>query len=267
MSTPSMQITIRGAAFRAALLAGFAGAALTAAPARAQEEPPSPEEMKQKVIEIEKLMKKAEEALARSVDSKDPEKAAKEMEKIFDEQARKQTGKSGEDLRKEAASGSSEAAEAIRKIMEESKKASAGASEEIKKLLEETKQGGQGASAGIEWLLKQVKSGGGGSGGGSGGGGGGKDPKEKPEEKKPDGDKKDDPKDKKDEQKDKGPKPPESNKERPRNPQFEAWYASLPPQVKQAYDAQDWDSIPPQFRSIVREWTKKMAEEQDKERK
>lgn len=37
--------------------------------------------------------------------------------------------------------------------------------------------------------------------------------------------------------------------------------AQLPPQVRKAYETGEWDAIPPRWRTLIRQWTKKMAEE------
>jgi hypothetical protein len=109
------------------------------------------------------------------------------------------------------------------------------------------------------------------TGGTGGGGGGGQHPQSedpqgrKPEKKdeKPDGGDKRSP-----QEKEKGDEPPpEGDREKPRNPEFDKWFAELPPQVRKAYETQDWDSIPPRWRELLRAWTKKMAEDLEKERR
>lgn len=42
-----------------------------------------------------------------------------------------------------------------------------------------------------------------------------------------------------------------------------AWIATLPPQVREAYESNDWDAIPPRWRRLLQLWTKKLAEELD----
>jgi hypothetical protein len=252
----------------------FAGALLLPVVARAQDagQGPDPEEVKKKVLEIERLMKSAEESLARSTDTRSAEeRAAEAAKKILDDKAKKETGKSGAELRKEAEGGSKEAKETLERLTnsanEEAKKAaekmtqvlnggsgSAGAGGGIKELIEKIKGDGTGASEGIKWLLKNVR-----EGQGQGrqsppkddGGGSPKD--KKPEDKKPEDQKSD--------------KKPESNKEPPHSPQFEQWIAELPPQVRKAYDTQDWDSIPPKWREMIRAWAAKLSKEDGKERR
>jgi hypothetical protein len=245
--------------------------------ARAQDQGPDPEEVKRKVLEIERLMKGAEEALARSTDTRSAgERAAEAARKLLDDKAKKETGKSADDLRKEAAGGSKEAKDTLDRLMRaadgEAKQAvekmdkvlgggagaSGGAGTGIRELIEKVRGEGKGASDGIRWLLeKTVKQ------GGKGGGGGGHDPQEK----KPDAE---DPKkpDQKPEKPDEKPQSrPPSKTEPPKNPEFEQWLAELPPQVRKAYDSQDWDSIPPKWREMLRAWTKKMAEELEQGRR
>jgi hypothetical protein len=48
--------------------------------------------------------------------------------------------------------------------------------------------------------------------------------------------------------------------------QFEVWLAELPPEVRRAYESKDWDAIPAKWRGILRDWTKKMADELEQER-
>jgi hypothetical protein len=260
-----------------AAAAAFAAVLLVPVLARAQEQGPDPEEMKQKILEIERLMKSAEQSLARSTDTRSAaDRAAEAAKKMLDEKARKETGKSAEELRKLAEGGSKEAAETLERLTkaanEESKKAaekltevlgggsgspgsagegSSGSGQGIKKLIEKIKGDGQGASEGIKWILAKTKTSPSQSQGGGGGGSGSPDKQKQPDApdpKKPDEKK---PEDKK----------PQSNTEPPRTPPFEQWYAELPEQVRKAYDSQDWDSIPPKWREMLKEWTKKMADE------
>lgn len=264
----------------------FAGALLVPALARAQEQGPDPEEMKQKILEIERLMKSAEQSLASSTDTRSAaEKAAEAARKMLDEKARQETGKSSEELRKLAESGSKDAAETLERLTkaanEEAKKAgeklsevlggssggssggtptgaggtSGGSSHGLREIIEKIKGDGQGASAGIKWILAKTRTS---SSQSPSGGGNSKD-----KEKKPDA-----PDSKKPEDKPKSDdKKPESKTEPPRTPEFEQWYAELPAQVRKAYDSQDWDSIPPKWREMLKEWTKKMADEMEKERR
>ena len=80
---------VRRAALCASFAASLSGAMVLLAPAPralAQETPPpSPEEIKQKVVEIEKLMKRAEESLARSTSSKQTAaEAARRLEELIE---------------------------------------------------------------------------------------------------------------------------------------------------------------------------------------
>ena len=145
------------------------------APARAQDQGPDPEEVKKKVLEIERLMKSAEESLARSTDTRTAaEKAAEAAKKILDDKSKKETGKSSADLRKEAEGGSKEAKETLERLTkaanEEAQKAAekmsevlnggssaGGAGKGVRELIEKVKGDGQGASEGIKWLLKRVR--------------------------------------------------------------------------------------------------------------
>lgn len=266
-------------------LSAIAFAAALAVPsfAVAQEQGPSPEDVKQKILEIERLMKGAEESLARSTDTRSAaDKAAEAARKILDQKAKQETGKSAEDLRKEAEGGSKEASETLERLTkaanEEAKEAakkmsevlggdsgggaaggSSGSGRGIRELIEKIKGDGQGASQGIKWLLEkstQKKS-------------GQSPPKDGEHQKKqpnaPDPQK---PEEKKPDEKPKDPdKKPESKKEPPRNPDFEQWIAELPPQVRKAYETEDWDSIPPKWREMLKEWTRKMADELEKDRR
>lgn len=243
---------------------------LASPPALAQdaEAPPSPEEIRKKVVEIERLMREAEDSLARSLDASSAEAKARRAAKLLDQKARESTGKSAEELRKlaedPAKEGARDAAEALRRLTEEANEQATEAAEGVRKLLEETKAGGKEASRGIEWILqKAVQQGQSQQSQGDAPPqpGGGKEPKTP----------KPDPKDGKQKEEPKDPggakKPPESQREKPRDPNVEKWLAELPPQVRKAYETQDWDSIPPKWRDMLREWTKKMAEDLEKERK
>jgi hypothetical protein len=234
--------------------------------------PPSPEEVQEKIREIEKLMKKAEEALARSPSSRqDAGDAARRLEELLDEKAREQTGKSSDQLREEAKQGSTSSAEALKKLTEEARSdaAKAGsemervlgegggstreAAEGVRKLLEKTKESGKEAGAGIEWLLKNAV-----SSSSSGGGGGGEKPKPEEKPKDPSGEKPEngDPNNEKPQE---VANPPKSDQEPPRNEKFVRWIAELPPQVRRAYESRDWDALPVTWRGLLRAWTKQMA--------
>lgn len=247
----------------------FAGALAASSVARAQDAGPDQEEVKKKVIEIERLMKGAEEALARSTDTRSAaERSAEAAKKLLDQKAKKETGKSSAELRKEAESGSEEAKKTLERLTQaaesECKEAaekmaklggaggsSGGAGQGVRDLLEKVKGEGKGASDGIEWLVKQVKP--------SGGGGSAEKPQQ-PQEDAKDPKKKDKPEDKPD---DTTKKPPDANQEPPRNPEFEQWVADLPAQIRKAVETEDWDSIPPKWRDMLKAWTKKMADEKD----
>ncbi len=261
---------------RLAALALCAALALASRAARAQDEgEPSPEDIKNKVVEIERLMRSAEEALARTTDTRTAEeRSAEAARKMLDDMAKKETGKSADELRKEAQGGSKEAAEALEKLTkranEEAKKAaeairkidqggdaSGAAGKGVRELVEKVKGDGKGASEGIRWLLeKAVRQ--------QQGGGGG----EAQHEKQPNAA---EPKDKQGKKDDLPPpdraRQPTSPKEPPRSPQFDAWLADLPPQVRKAYETEDWDSIPPRWREMLKEWTRKMADELEKSRR
>jgi hypothetical protein len=261
------------------LLAGAALAALALAPAAARAQDagtPSPEEIKKKVLEIEKLMRGAEESLARATDTRSAsERSAEAARKILEDMAQRETGKTPEQLRQEAAGGSAEAKETLERLTkaadESAREAAAkmgevlgeggggasgssqGAGEGIRKIIEKVRGEGQGASAGIRWLLdKTVQQ----------GKGGGSPHEPKPKEK----DEKQDPKkpEEKEKPKDQAQKPPQKP-EPPRTPEFEQWIAELPPQVRKAYETEDWDAIPPKWRELLREWTKRMADEKARE--
>jgi len=285
-----MNITTKRPARRTALVLTVAALAFFVAPlstARAQEHgPPSPEEVQEKIRAIEKLMKQAEEALARSTSSRETaQEAARRLEELLEEKAQEQTGSSADELRKQAKSGSAEAAEALRRLTEEARSDAAKASSEmtrmleegggstrkategVRKLLEKTKKSGEQAGEGIEWLLKNAVS----SGGRNSGSGkpdkpsdeeGGEKPKDGDQGKKPeDGEKKP-------ENPSEVAKPPESDLDPPReDAKVERWKAELPPQVRRAYESRDWDAIPPKWRSLLRAWTKKMADDLEKGRR
>lgn len=261
----------------------LAGLLLVPAFARAQDGggEPDPEEVKKKILEIEKLMKGAEEALARSTDTRSAaERSAEAAKKILDQKAKQETGKSAEDLRKEAESGSQQAKDTLDRLTKAAQKeaedaakkmteilggnggggatgSSGGSSAGIKELIEKLKGDSKGASERMKWLLDQTKPGPGRARPENGGG----------QEKQPDA--KDPSKPDKPKQEDKKPqdtnKKPESKTEPPRNPEFVQWVAELPPTVRRAVESQDWDSIPPKWREMLRDWTKKMAEESEKD--
>jgi hypothetical protein len=256
------------------IAAALAGALLAASSARAQDQGgPDPEEVKKKVIEIERLMTSAEESLARSTDTRTAaEKAAEAAKKILDEKSKKETGKSSAELRKDAESGSKEAKETLERLTksanEEATKAAekinevlkggsaaGGAGQGVRELIEKVKGDGQGASEGIKWLLQRVRVTEG-------------QPKGAPQ--KPDQSKEEKPQDKKPEKPEEPhstDKKPESKTEPPHSPEFEKWIAELPPQVRKAYDTKDWDSIPPKWREMIRAWAEKLSKEDGKERR
>lgn len=257
-----------------------------AALARAQdhEQGPNPDDVKKKILEIERLMKGAEESLARSTDTRNAaERAAEAARKLLDDKSKAETGKTSEQLRKEAEAGSAEAKETLERLTkaanEEAQEAAkkiaevldgkqgggaaggagsaGGAGKGIREIIERVKGEGQGASQGIQWLLdqasKQQKS---------------QSPPKSGQDKQKQPNAADPKKDKtkpEDKPKDQNQKP-ESKTEPPRSPEFEQWIAELPAQVRKAYETQDWDSIPPKWRDMLREWTKKMADDLEKEK-
>jgi len=250
---------------------------LVGTPAYAQETgedgPPSQEEIIQKVKEIEQLMRKAEESLARSTHARraraDSEKTAQEIEKLVNEQAQAQTGKSADQLRQEAEAGSDEARKKIEQItqdatnkiqqlMESAGESGGGASDGVRKLLEETKSQGERAAAGIDWILRQSSS------SSRSGGGGGQHQKKQPGDDEPQGKK--DGEDEGEKEEPKGDRP-ESDVEPPKSPEFEKWYAALPPQVRKAFESEDWDAIPVQWRGMLRAWTMRLANDLEKDRR
>lgn len=213
-----------------------------------------PEKMKEKIKEINKLMKQAEEGLVRSLSPAGKSRATEDaIETLLDQKARESAGKSAEELRKLAEQGSSEAqeqlqkllkqsteqvskmaSEEIRKLLEQAGKGSGGAGEGIQKMLESTRKDGEGVVERIEWVLKNA---------------------ERKQQQKP--------KDDKQEQ----PQKPESKQEEPKDPKGnERWLAQLPPQIRKAYLTKDWDGIPPKWRQLIQEWTKKMSTELEKDR-
>lgn len=137
---------------------------------------PDPQQIEQKVREVEQLMKKAEQALARSTDTRNAETAAKRLEELLDEKAREQVGKSADQLREDAAAGSAEASKALERLMREARSETAKAASKMqrllrdgdrsardasagmRKLLEETRRCGEQAHDGIEWLLENAVS-------------------------------------------------------------------------------------------------------------
>lgn len=256
-------------ALAASFAVPLAAVVFSPAVASAQDEggPPSPEDVRKKVVEIEKLMKQAEDSLSRSLDSTSAEARAKRAAKLLDERARETTGKSADELRKLAESGAKDAAETLRRLTEESQRSAEGATEGVRRLLEETKQGGQGASAGIRWILEKAVQ--------QSKRPGQQSPSPQPPKDGHDPQGKDPKKDPKSPEESKDPKdrqtsddpPPPSDREKPRDPRFEKWFAELPPQVRKAYETQDWDSVPPKWREMLRAWTKRMADDLEKERK
>jgi len=248
-----------GFALATAGLVGLFGAA----PALAQEGgPPSPEDLKQKVLEIDRLMKQAEEALIRSLAERDAGKrTAEAIEKLLEQKAQDAAGKSAEQLRKEAEKGSAEAKETLQKLLTESQSevsrmtaeqiraiiekaggTSESAGESVRKMLEKIREQTQGAGEGIKWILENATT---------------HSHQRQPPKEEPKGEP---------EGKEKGEEKPPQTVEPPKSPEGKRWFAQLPPQVRKAYETQDWDSIPPRWRSILRAWTIKMAAELDKGR-
>ena len=158
MNTPTQPPRSPGRArSRHAALVAAAAAFLLLVPApraMAQEGggPPSPEEVQEKIREIEKLMKKAEEALARSTSSRqNAADAARRLEELLDEKAREQTGKSSDQLREEAKQGSTSSAEALKKLTEEARSDAAKAGSEMERVLG---QGGGSTREAVEGVRK-----------------------------------------------------------------------------------------------------------------
>lgn len=250
---PSRRLRFGSLALGACLaLTSFSSAALAQ---DAGHEGPSPEEVKEKIVEIEKLMKDSEQLLAGAIDSRDPSKRSAELiKKLINEKAGGEDA--ADEMRKLAEQGSKEAQEKIAKLTEEATQeatrrmkklleSTGGASGGIKKMLDSGRDQSDETGKKIEWILDNVKSSGGGSG-----------KKKKPK-----------PKDEKEKQQEKEkPKPQSHRLDQPQSPQFDAWLAELPPQVRKAYESRDWDSIPPRWRHILRAWTKKMAEKLEKDR-
>ena len=254
--------TWTAAAALAAALAGLAPAAL------AQDaEGPSPDEILEKVKEVDRLMKQAETSLAKALDGKaSSEDADALIEKLLDQKSREQADCSASELRDRARSGSKEAQETLAKLIREATKevqaqvakrmeelaqggqGSRSASEGIRKVLENGRSESAGVSKGIQWLLDNATS--------RQGNGPNSPPQQREQEQQ------DKPKqnpDKADQDK------PESETEPPSTPEAEKWLADLPPQVRKAYETRDWDSIPVRWRRIIKLWTLKMRQELDKE--
>ena len=108
---------------------------------------PDPQEVLKRVIEIEHLMKDAEKALARSTDANAARTAEDRIEKLLDEKAQAQAGKSAEQLRKDASGGSAEATETLRRLLEESKTEANAATKSVEKLLDEKARSQTGKSS------------------------------------------------------------------------------------------------------------------------
>lgn len=271
MTRTSFRNGLRSAFLSALAFGALALAATPASFAQEAEPPAGPDEMQKKVVEIERLMKQAESLLARSLDrrrARDEAKASEEeIEKLLDQKARESAGKSADELRKLAQEGSTEAVETLKKLtgeatreatelarkrieelMESGGEGAGGAGDGIRKLLEEGRQDGERSKQLLEWILEQAK-----QGQGQGSGSPKKPQQKKPEEKKPE--------EKKPEEKERGPQKPPDPTGDAQDPPKEDWFARLPDQVRKAYLAQDWDSIPPRWRSLLRAWTRKMAEE------
>jgi len=57
------------------------------------------------------------------------------------------------------------------------------------------------------------------------------------------------------------PKKPVSEKDKPADPDLaREWLATLPPEVRKAFENRDWDSIPPKWREKIRKYMKELAE-------
>jgi hypothetical protein len=140
----------------------------------------------------------------------------------------------------------------------------------VKKLLESVDGSSKGSAQGIQWILEKAVSKGGTRRQQDPSGQQpqqGEDPKGEPQKPQPKEKPKggEDGKDPKDRQKTDTPPPP-SEREKPRSPEFESWFAELPPQVRKQYETQDWDSIPPKWRDLLRDWMKKVQDEMEKGR-
>ncbi len=170
MRTPAMNLRAARArrglprvalgALLASVLSGAAG------PALAQDSGgPSPQEIQEKIREIERLMKVAEGALARSTGtaatSSAAEDARRKLEELIDRRAQAETGRSAEKLRSEAAGGSAEAAEALRRITEAARSEAATSAHDsaarIDELLRQRAQQQTGKSA--DELRREAESG------------------------------------------------------------------------------------------------------------
>src|SRR5262245_2121241 len=133
---------------RLAAALAFAGALSVPALAHAQEGGgPDMEEVKKKILEIEKLMKSAEESLARSTDTRSAaERSAEAAKKLLEQKAKEQTGKSCDELRKEAESGSQQAKETLERLTKEAQKEAEQAAKKMTDIL--SGNGGQSGAAG-----------------------------------------------------------------------------------------------------------------------
>jgi len=165
-----------------ATLVIFAVGALAGRSAFAQDaETHGPDEFRAKFREVEHLMKGAERSLARSTGVAVSEQSAKDAAKRLDElvatKAREQAGTSVEQLRREAAEGSAEAAAKLEALTREARveieKAAAqaaGAAQGVERsaesardaekgvhdLVEATHRDAVAASKGIAWLLEHL---------------------------------------------------------------------------------------------------------------
>ncbi|MEN8149315.1 MAG: hypothetical protein ABFS86_05795, partial [Planctomycetota bacterium] len=56
-------------------------------------------------------------------------------------------------------------------------------------------------------------------------------------------------------------KKPVSPKDDPVDPDLEKeWLATLPPEVRKAFENRNWDAIPPKWREVIRKYMKELAE-------
>jgi hypothetical protein len=149
------------------------------------------------------------------------------------------------------------------------------AKEAIDDLLKEAKKDGEAATSLMGDIVKNAPQ-------RKGGGGGGhdkdqKEPSKQEDEKIKEDEKKVDKKDPKN-SKDGDPETKEKSKDEPtglkKKPKSETgdksdpdplkdWVASLPPEVRKAFENRDWDKIPPKWREVIREYMKGLAESEE----